>query len=88
MDAADSAALISPPKADGYSPPLRMSLEVAGRVFNVRETGPDFVVLSDAVDVDADFGVLHTVLDGVARERRIALIDGIRASRYEQSVRR
>ncbi|MEM7808270.1 MAG: hypothetical protein AAF561_09190 [Planctomycetota bacterium] len=88
MDAADSAALASPPKADGYSPPLRISLEVEGKTYFVVATAPEWLVLHDPPTLSPTTGVLRVDLDGDVRSENLDFHDGLRSDRRRQPHRR
>lgn len=75
--------LLSPP-ATGYSPPLRMTLDMNGRTFDVGQTGPDFVILRDAADVPPGEATLHVDLDGDVASETLHFRDGLKANRRRQ----
>ena len=74
--------------ADGYSPRLEITLEVAGRRFDVAETGRDFLVLRDPADVGPADATLHVAIDDDVTTRPIRLPQGICAGREEQPIER
>ncbi|MEM8875980.1 MAG: hypothetical protein AAGD32_17175 [Planctomycetota bacterium] len=78
-------SLLSAP-ATGYSPRLQMTLRVGGRDFDIAESGPDFVALRDAADVEAAEACIITDIDGEVDEVMVGLADGIRADRDEQPI--
>ena len=83
---ADVAQAVRSPA--GYSPRLKMSLQVAGRTFDVAETSRDFVVLRDAADVGPAEAVLHIAIGDDMTSHRIRLPYGIEAGREEQPIAR
>jgi len=76
-------SVMSPP-ATGYSPPLRISLEVDGKTYDVAATAPEWLILRDAADLPPTWGTLHVDLDGDVRSERLNFHEGIRADRRRQ----
>ncbi len=86
-----TATLTAPPRqpvADGYSPALRITLEVEGRVLDVASTGPGFLVLRTQIDLDAADGILHVDIDGDVNSRLLRLPNGLQTERRRQPFER
>ena len=66
------------------SPPLRISLEMGGRTFNVAATAPDWLILRDPSDLPPGNGTLHVDIDGDVRSETLHFGDGISGERRRQ----
>ncbi|MEM7809136.1 MAG: hypothetical protein AAF561_13590 [Planctomycetota bacterium] len=71
-------------RPDGYSPPLRIKLEMAGRSFNVAMTAPSWIIVRDVVEMPPGDGVLHVEIDGDVRSRVLTFPEGFRPDRRRQ----
>ena len=69
--------------AAGHSADVRISLAVNGDVLKVAQLGPDFLILRETADHPPGEGVIRMSIDGVYRQWRVELIDGIVASQQE-----
>lgn len=77
--------LLSPP-ATGYSPSLRMTLNVGELCFDVAAQAPNFVRLRDPEEVGPATATLVTEVDDDVRTVEVELPDGIDPSRAKQTI--
>ena len=69
-----------------YSPPIRMTLEVDGMVFDVAEAGADHVRLRVPRDCGPMPAVLVVNIDGRIKRRQLMLPEGILKGRNRQPI--
>jgi len=70
----------------GYSPPIRITLEVNGMVMDVAEAGPDHVTLRSQCDCAPMQAILIVNIDGRIKRRRLMLPEGILQGRDRQPI--
>ena len=70
----------------GYSPPIRITLEIDGTAFDVAEVGPDHVALRSAGDCAPTRAILIINIDGRIKRREVMLPDGIVKGRDRQPI--
>jgi hypothetical protein len=70
----------------GYSPPIRITLEVDGMSFDVAEVGPDHVTLRSPRDCGPMQAVLVVDIDGRIKRRQLMLPEGILKGRDRQLI--
>jgi hypothetical protein len=71
----------------GYSPPLRIGLELHGRRFDVAEISPEFVRVRGAVPAAPGVATVRFELDGALTVSEVVLFDGIDPQRKRQPIR-
>jgi hypothetical protein len=70
----------------GYSPPIRITLEIGNDKFAVAELGPDFLVLRSARRTAPSSGTLVVNVDGQEVVHRVMLPNGIDPDSYDQTL--
>jgi hypothetical protein len=70
----------------GYSPPIRITLEVDGLAFDVAEVGPDHVTLRSSRDCAPMRAALIVNIDGRVKHRQVMLPEGILKGRDRQPI--
>jgi hypothetical protein len=60
-----------------YSADVQMELRVNGRVFDVGQLGPDFVMLRDPVEHPPADGEMMVSIDGHVKRWRVLLPEGV-----------
>jgi hypothetical protein len=70
----------------GYSPPIRITLELDGTVFDVAEVGPDHVTVRSPRDCAPMQAFLIINIDGRIKRRQVMLPEGILKGRDRQSI--
>jgi hypothetical protein len=63
----------------GYSADVQMHLSVEGRVFDIGQLGPDFIILRDPADHPPAEAEITFSIDGRVRSWPVLLPDGISA---------
>ncbi|MEX0887187.1 MAG: hypothetical protein WD009_12200 [Phycisphaeraceae bacterium] len=64
----------------GHSPLVRLSLEVQGREFLLRQVAPAWVILAQPADLSPCEGVVTVSIDGREHRRAVSLPGGISAN--------
>ena len=75
------------PAPAGYSPPLTITLELAGRSLDVAVAGPGFVKLRNPAWADAGDALLHFKVGEQTETQRVTLPDGLRGDQPRQAIR-
>jgi hypothetical protein len=70
----------------GYSPPIRITLELDGIAFDVAEVGADHVTLRSPRDCGPMKAVLIVNIDGRIKRRHVMLPEGIVKERDRQPI--
>jgi len=70
----------------GYSPPIRITLELDGAAFDVAEVGPDHVTLRSPHNSPPVQAVLVVNIDGRVKRRQVMLPQGILKGRDRQPI--
>ncbi len=70
----------------GYSPPIRITLELDGAAFDVAEAGPDHVTLRSPHDCVPSQALLTVNIDGRIKKRHVMLPEGIIKGRDRQPI--
>jgi hypothetical protein len=70
----------------GYSPSIRITLELDGAAFDVAEVGPDHVTLRSPRECAPMRAVLIVNIDGRVKRRNVMLPEGIVAGRDRQPI--
>jgi hypothetical protein len=60
-----------------YSADVQMELRVNGRIFDVGQLGPDFVILRDATEHPPADGEMMVSIDGDVKRWPVRLPDGV-----------
>ncbi len=76
----------SPSSSSGYSPPIRITLEVANERFSVAEMGLDFVVLKTPRRLGRSSGTIFIDVDGQQVLHRVLLPNGIDPDAEDQPL--
>ena len=71
-----------------YSADVQMELRVNGRVFDVGQLGPDFVILRDATDHPPAQGEMMVAIDGHVKRWLVQLPDGVAAGDVKTRITR
>jgi hypothetical protein len=71
-----------------YSADVQMELRVNGRVFDVGQLGPDFVILRDATDHPPAQGEMMLSIDGHVKRWPVQLPDGVAAGDVKTRITR
>jgi hypothetical protein len=71
---------VANPLGGGYSAAVQMHLSVNGRIFDIGQLGPDFVILRDPADHGPTEAEITFSIDGRVRRWPVMLPDGITAS--------
>ena len=74
------------PSFSGYSPPIRITLELDGTAFDVAEVGPDHVTLRSPRDCAPMPATLIVNIDGRIKKRHVMLPEGIIKGRDRQPI--
>lgn len=69
-----------------YSADVQMELRVNGRVFDVGQLGPDFVMLRDPADHPPAQGEMMLSIDGHVKRWPVQLPDGVTAGQRETRI--
>ena len=73
---------------NGYSADVRMHLTVAGRTIQIRQIGPDFIMVDNSVELLPSQGEITMSIDGRVKQWQVALPDGISSDRIRTKVGR
>lgn len=71
-----------------YSADVQMELHVNGRVFDVGQLGPDFLILRDPIDHPPAQGEMMVAIDGQVKRWPVLLPDGITPSQVRTRAAR
>jgi len=63
-----------------------MELRVNGRIFDIGQLGPDFLILRDATDYPPADGEIMVAIDGRVRRWTVRLPDGIAAHKVRTRI--
>ena len=70
----------------GYSPPIRITLELDGTAFDVAEVGSDHVTVRSPRDCAPTQALLIVNIDGRIKKRHVMLPEGIKKGREQQPI--
>jgi hypothetical protein len=64
----------------GYSADVRLHLAISGRVIDLAQVAPEFLIINRPLDLPPCQGEVVVTVDGVESRRRASLMDGISKS--------
>jgi hypothetical protein len=70
----------------GHSPPLIMTLELGGQMFDVAVVGPDYLKLRTGAACNATDGVLYFDIGGIIERQAVLLPEGLRPDVARQAM--
>jgi hypothetical protein len=69
--------------SNGYSANVRLTLVVDGRSFKLAQTGPDFVILREPMDLPPSEAEIVTDIDGQVERWRVHLPEGAHSDKLQ-----